>query len=67
MQNPLITVALPSKHETILCLCFYFFSRRTVHKSVVETNRYAEQFMNFRGTLFPFKSNVRQWTPVTEN
>jgi hypothetical protein len=44
-----------------------FFSRHTVHKIVVETNRYAQQFMNSTGRLVTFKSHVRQWTPVTEN
>jgi hypothetical protein len=37
-----------------------------IKKIVLETNWYAEQFMNSRGRLFSFRSLVRQWTPVTE-
>jgi hypothetical protein len=44
-----------------------FFSRDIVLKIVVETNRYAEQFINSRGSLFTFRSPVRQWRPVMEN
>lgn len=44
-----------------------FFSKDLVNKIVVETNRYAEQFMNSRGRLFSCRSLARQWTPVTEN
>ena len=34
---------------------------------MIETNRYAEQYKNQRGNLFPFWSPVRSWIPVTEN
>jgi hypothetical protein len=53
--------------QNIVSVFLLFFSRDIVHKIVVETNHYAEQFMNSRGRLFSFKSIVRQWTPVTEN
>jgi hypothetical protein len=33
----------------------------------VETNLYAEQFINSKGSLITFRSLVSQWTPVTEN
>ena len=34
---------------------------------MIETNRYAEQYTNQRGNLFPFRFPVRSWVPVTEN
>jgi hypothetical protein len=37
-----------------------------IQEIVLETNQYAEQFMNSGGRLFSFRSLVRQWTPVTE-
>jgi hypothetical protein len=48
-----------------------FFSRLSAwdcggNKSV-ETNRYAEQFINSRGRFFTFRSSVIQWRPVMEN
>jgi hypothetical protein len=53
--------------EDIVCLFSLFSGRDIVYKIVVETNRYAEKFMNSRGKHFTLRSLVRQWTPVTEN
>jgi hypothetical protein len=53
--------------QDILSVFLLFFSRDIVHKIVLETNRYAEQFINSRGRLFPFRSPARQWRPVTES
>ena len=44
-----------------------FFDKEIIQQIVIETNRYAEQYKNARGNLFPFRSFVRSWTPVTEN
>lgn len=42
----------------ILCLCFYNFS------IIVGTNHYVEQLKNSKGSIFTFRSLLRQWTPV---
>jgi hypothetical protein len=54
--------------QDIVSLCFFllFFSRNIFRKIITETNRCAEQFMNYKARLFTFRSLVGQWTPATE-
>jgi hypothetical protein len=52
-QNSAVNV-----HDTVSV--FLLFSSRDIAHKIVETNRYAEQFMNSRGRLFTFKFLVRQ-------
>ena len=48
--------------------CFeLFFDKEIIQQIVRETNGYAEQYKNVQGNLFPFRSLVRLWTPVTES
>ena len=48
--------------------CFQlFFDKDITQRIMIETNRYAEQYTNQRGNLFPFRFPVRSWVPVTEN
>jgi hypothetical protein len=40
--------------------CFdLFFDKELIQQIVTETNRYAEQYKNMRGNLFPFRPFVR--------
>jgi hypothetical protein len=41
------------------------FDTDVVQKIVTETNRYAEQFKNSRGSIFSKQSRVNEWQPVT--
>jgi hypothetical protein len=41
-----------------------FFNREFVKKIAEETNRYAIQFQNSRGYLFPRRSIVHAWKPT---
>ncbi|XP_069685025.1 piggyBac transposable element-derived protein 4-like [Periplaneta americana] len=49
----------------ILSIFLLFFSTDLMKNIVLETNRYAEKFINSR--VFPPRSSMRQWTPVTLN
>jgi len=43
-----------------------FFSEDIVVKIAEETNRYAQQYKDSKGNIFPKRSRVHEWVPVTE-
>jgi hypothetical protein len=53
--------------QGIMSVFLLFFSRDMVYKILVETNLYAEQFINSRGRIFTFRSFERQRASVTAN
>jgi hypothetical protein len=57
-----------ARNVTDILECFeLFFDGQIIQHIVIETNRYAEQYIIQRGNLFTFRSPVRSWVPVTEN
>jgi hypothetical protein len=57
-----------ARNVTDILECFeLFFDGQIIQHVVIETNRYAEQYIIQRGNLFTFRSPVRSWVPVTEN